>query len=302
MTARIIDGAAMSKQLLGEAGLRAALVRERRGMPPGLAIVIAGQDPASQVYIRNKLRACKNAGVHAQTFELPEDASEALIVDQVRQLNEDTQFDGVIVQIPLPDHVRREVVVEAIAPPKDVDGLHPRTLGQLVAGRGAFVPATPGGIREMLLRSGNGPAGKHVVICGRSELVGKPLALLLTMKDEGGNATVTLCHTGTRDLASFTLQADILVAAMGRPQAITADMIPDGVVIVDVGINRMQDSTKKSGYRLVGDVDFEAVQLKASAITPVPGGVGPMTVAMLIGNTVEAAQQQSGRSRTSLSE
>ena len=259
---------------------------------PGLAAVLVGNDPASEVYVRNKSKACQQVGMFTETYNLPATASEAEVLALVARLNRDDRFDGILVQLPLPPQVRAEVVYRTVAEEKDVDGLNPASLGRLVLGLPGFVPATPYGIQQMLVRSGHDPAGKHVVICGRSDLVGKPLALLLMQKAQGSNATVTVCHTGTPNLASYTRQADILVAAIGSPEFITGDMLKDGVVVVDVGINRVNDPKTKRGYRLVGDVEFQSASQRASAITPVPGGVGPVTIAMLIANTVPAAQRR----------
>ena len=230
----------------------------------------------------------------SETFTLPEETPQDELIALVRQLNGDSRFHGILVQLPLPAHIEEREVILAIDPDKDVDGMHPINSGRLMEGNPRFLPATPAGVQQMLVRSGNDPAGKHVVIAGRSNIVGKPLAALLLQKAPGANATVTVCHTGTRDLAAFTRQADIVVAAIGRPRALTADMVADGAVVIDVGINRVDDATRKSGYRLVGDVDYNAVAEKASAITPVPGGVGPMTIAMLLTNTLRAARLSAG--------
>jgi len=216
--------------------------------------------------------------------------SESEALQLVDKLNRDPRFHGVLIQLPLPSHINANNVIRALDPAKDVDGLHPYNAGLLVQGRPDFVPGTPAGIQQLLLRNGYDPAGKNVVVCGRSDIVGKPLAILLMQRKDGANATVTVCHTRTRDLPSVTRQGDILVAAAGQPKMITADMVKEGAVVIDVGINRVEDSSRKRGYRLVGDVDFEAVSEKAEAITPVPGGVGPMTIAMLLVNTLTAAR------------
>jgi methylenetetrahydrofolate dehydrogenase (NADP+)/methenyltetrahydrofolate cyclohydrolase len=233
-------------------------------------------------------------GIYAETVRLPATITEEALLGTIADLNADPRFHGIIVQLPLPSHLDGDRATRAVAPEKDADGLHPLNLGLLMRGEGVLLPATPSGVQQLLVRSGHDPAGKHVVIAGRSNLVGKPLANILMQKAPGANATVTVCHTGTPDLAAVTRQADILVAAMGRPRAITADMVRPGAVVIDVGINRVDDPTRRTGYRLVGDVDFEAVAAVAGAITPVPGGVGPMTVAMLLVNTVTAAERQSG--------
>jgi methylenetetrahydrofolate dehydrogenase (NADP+)/methenyltetrahydrofolate cyclohydrolase len=225
-----------------------------------------------------------------ETFHLPESAPQEKLLELVERLNGDSRFHGILVQLPLPRHIDEAKVLIAVRPEKDVDAIHPVNAGKLAQGNADYLPATPGGIQQLLLRNGYDPGGKHVVICGRSNIVGKPLGILLMQKQAGANATVTVCHTGTRDLGELARQADILVAAMGHAKSITADMVRDGAIVVDVGINRVPDSTRKSGYRLVGDVDFEPVSEKAEAITPVPGGVGPMTIALLLVNTLTAAR------------
>ena len=294
MTATVIDGKQMAEEIRGEVAGETRALTERLGVVPGLAAVLVGSDPASAVYVRNKRRACDEAGMFSETFELPEETSQEELIGLVRQLNADSRFHGILVQLPLPAHVEEREVILAIDPDKDVDGMHPVNGGRLMEGNPRFLPATPAGVQQMLVRTGNDPAGKHVVIVGRSNIVGKPLAALLVQKAPGANATVTVCHTGTRDLPALTRQADIVVAAIGRPQALTADMVADGAVVIDVGINRVDDATRKAGYRLVGDVDYDAVAEKASAITPVPGGVGPMTIAMLLTNTLRAARFAAG--------
>ena len=294
MTATVIDGKQMAEEIRGEVAGETRALTERLGVVPGLAAVLVGSDPASAVYVRNKRRACDEAGMFSETFELPEETSQEELIGLVRQLNADSRFHGILVQLPLPAHIEEREVILAIDPDKDVDGMHPVNGGRLLEGNPRFLPATPAGVQQMLVRTGNDPAGKHVVIVGRSNIVGKPLAALLVQKAPGANATVTVCHTGTRDLPALTRQADIVVAAIGRPQALTADMVADGAVVIDVGINRVDDATRKAGYRLVGDVDYGAVAEKASAITPVPGGVGPMTIAMLLTNTLRAARLAAG--------
>ena len=294
MTAAIIDGNAIAQEIRSEAAQAAADLHARHGVTPGLAVVLVGDNPASAVYVRNKERACREAGISAQTLNLPGSASQDDIIAAVRQLNADTAVHGILVQLPLPSHVDERAVILALDPDKDVDGLHPVNVGRLVQGEPLFIPCTPWGIQEMLARSGHSPEGKHVVVCGRSEIVGKPVAMLLVQKRAGANATVTICHTGTADLAAVTRTADVLVVAIGRAEVVTADMVSEGAVVIDVGINRVEDSTRRSGYRLVGDVDFRGVSEKAAAITPVPGGVGPMTVAMLLKNTLRAAERAAG--------
>ena len=288
MSARIIDGHALSEQIRDE--VRTSVERLRgRGVEPGLAVVLVGDNPGSVSYVRGKTKAAQELGMRSETIRLGDDTSQEDLLGLVADLNADDRWHGILVQMPLPPQISESVVASAVAVAKDVDGLHPVNVGRLFRGEPALLPCTPHGVMQMLARSGYDPAGKHVVICGRSNLVGKPLAGLLMQKAPGANATVTVCHTGTPDIGRFTRDADILVAVMGRPNAITADMVREGAIVIDVGINRVPDATRKSGSRLVGDVDFEAVSRKAAAITPVPGGVGPMTVAMLLWNTVLAA-------------
>ena len=294
MTATVIDGKQMAEDIRGEVADETRAFKERSGITPGLAAVLVGDDPASAGYVRNKRRACDEADMFSETFELPAETSQEELIALVRQLNTDPRFHGILVQLPLPPHIEEREIILAIDPDKDVDGMHPINGGRLLEGSPRFLPATPAGVQQMLVRSGNDPAGKHIVIVGRSNIVGKPLSILLMQKAPGANATVTVCHTGTRDLAALTRQADVVVAAIGRPRALTADMVADGAVVIDVGINRVDDATRKSGYRLVGDVDYDAVAEKASAITPVPGGVGPMTIAMLLTNTLRAARLSAG--------
>ncbi|MFA7248943.1 MAG: bifunctional methylenetetrahydrofolate dehydrogenase/methenyltetrahydrofolate cyclohydrolase FolD [Dehalococcoidia bacterium] len=290
MTARIIDGTAIA------AAVRADVAREVEahlaagGARPHLSVILVGEDPASQVYVRNKGRACEEAGMTSETILRPASLSQAELLAEVARLNADPAVSGILVQMPLPKQIDEFAVMRALEPKKDVDGLSPTSLGMLLQGRPAHVPATPSGVVEMLRRSGIDAEGQRVVIVGRSVLVGRPLAMLLANKAPGANATVTIAHTGTRDLGAVTREADILVAAMGRARAITADMVRPGAVVIDVGINQIDDPTRKSGKRLVGDVDYEAVREVASAITPVPGGVGPMTIAMLLVNTLAAAR------------
>jgi methylenetetrahydrofolate dehydrogenase (NADP+)/methenyltetrahydrofolate cyclohydrolase len=289
LTARLLLGKDIGAQIRAE--LRIELEGlSKIGVVPGLGVVLVGDDPGSQVYVKNKAYACKELGVFEQTFRLARDTTEKELFALVDRLNADARFHGILVQLPLPGHIDERRVLMRMEPRKDVDCFHPVNVGRIVAGNPLFLPATPAGIQQMLLRSGIDTSGKHVVICGRSNIVGKPLANLLMQKAPGANATVTVCHTGTRNLGALARQADILVAAMGRPRAITAEMVKEGAVVVDVGMNRIPDPSKPSGTRLVGDVDFEAVKEIASAITPVPGGVGPMTVTMLMANVVKAAR------------
>ena len=294
MPAELIDGKQLSADVRAEVAQGVRELIASAGVTPGLAAVLVGDDPASAVYVRNKGRACEEVGMFSETFHLDAATSQDELIALVQRLNGDDRFHGILVQLPLPPGVDERAVIAALDPDKDVDGLHPLNGGRLMEGRPRFLPATPAGVQQMLLRTGHDPSGKHVVICGRSNIVGKPLALLLAQKAPGANATVTLCHTGTPDLGAMTRQADILVVAVGRPKTITADMVRDGAVVIDVGMNRVEDASTKSGYRLVGDVDFGPVSERASAITPVPGGVGPMTIAMLLVNTLRAAQYRAG--------
>ena len=288
--AKILDGRVTSQSIRDEVAQGVAEMQQKHGVTPGLAAVLVGDDPASAVYVRNKGLACEETGIHSQTFHLHQSTSQGEMLELVDRLNADPAFHGILVQLPFPGQINEGEVLMAMRPEKDVDAIHPVNAGKLARGDADYVPCTPGGVQQILLRNGYDPGGKHVVICGRSNIVGKPLAMLLMQKQEGANSTVTVCHTGTRDLSEIAHQADILVAAMGRPRAITADMVREGAIVVDVGINRVTDSTRKSGYRLEGDVDFEAVSQKAEAITPVPGGVGPMTIALLLVNTLAAAR------------
>ena len=283
MTARLIDGKAIAQAFRQELALRVARLAER-GVTPGLAVVIVGDDPASKVYVRNKALACEQAGMRSRVHALPAATSEAQLIDFVERLNADPAVHGILVQLPLPKHVRSLAVIEAIAAEKDVDGFHFRNLGALVVGEPAFYPCTPWGVMKMLEHESVPIEGRHAVVVGRSNIVGKPMALMLLH----ASATVTVCHSRTPDLAAVTRQADILVAAVGKARMIEASMVKPGAVVVDVGINRMPDG------KLAGDVDFDAVSRVASAITPVPGGVGPMTIAMLLGNTVKSAERAAG--------
>ena len=291
MAARILNGNEIAADLRAEVAEGVAGLVASGGPQPGLAAVLVGDDPASAVYVRNKGRACTEAGMRSETFHLPADTGQADLMDLVAGLNADNRFHGILVQLPLPDQIDEATIIESIAPAKDVDGLHPISQGRMLQGQPTFVPCTPAGVQQVLLRSGYDPAGKHVVIVGRSNIVGKPLAALLMQRKPGGNATVTVCHTRTRDLPDITRQADILVAAMGVPGAVTADMVREGAVVIDVGINRVDDASRRRGYRLVGDVDYDAVAARAEAITPVPGGIGPMTIALLLSNTLDAARR-----------
>jgi len=292
MAAEIISGTKVAEDIRAELKEQVKELKEKEGITPGLALVRVGDDPASVSYVSGKTKASEELGIYSETILYPEDASEAELLAKIAELNKDPKFHGILVQLPLPKHINSEQVLDAIDPQKDVDGFHPVNVGRLLIGEPYFMPCTPHGVQELLVRSGNSPEGKHVVVCGRSNIVGKPVMAILMQKQKGANATVTVVHTGTKDMASIVRLGDIVIAAMGSPKVITADMVKEGAVVIDVGVNRIPDATKKSGFRLVGDVDFDAVKEKAKAITPVPGGVGPMTVTMLMVNTVRAAEQQ----------
>jgi len=292
---KILDGSALSKEIRGEVAEGVSYLKSSQKITPGLAAVLIGDDPASSIYVRNKGRACDEVGMLNETFLLPADVTQDKVLSLLRSLNNDHRFHGILIQLPLPDHLDEQTVIREVSPSKDVDGIHPFNLGELVQGMPSFIPCTPAGIQELLLRNGYDPAGQHMVICGRSNIVGKPLASLMMQRAYGSNATVTVCHTGTKDLINLTRQADILVAAVGRAGFITGDMLKKNVVAIDVGINRTDDPKSSRGYRLEGDCDFTSVSQKAEAITPVPGGVGPMTIAMLLTNTLKAANRMSGQ-------
>ncbi len=293
MGAEIIDGTRIAEAVRAELRPRIEALRAR-GVTPGLAAVLVGDDPGSALYVKMKGQACEEMGMRSVTLRMPADAPEFRLLEEVRQLNEDPSIHGILVQQPLPPQISTARAVSSVLPSKDVDCFHPENVGLVLIGTPRFAPATPAGIVELLVRSGNDPGGKHVVILGRSNIVGKPLAALLMQKAKGANATVTVCHSATRDLPAIARTADILVAAMGQPEFVTAAMVKPGAVVIDVGINRVPDATRKRGYRTVGDVRFDEVKEVARAITPVPGGVGPMTIAMLLANTVKAAEHISG--------
>jgi methylenetetrahydrofolate dehydrogenase (NADP+)/methenyltetrahydrofolate cyclohydrolase len=261
---------------------------------PTIALVRVGDDPASKVYVKGKARACEECGIESRNVHLDVDSSEETVLGTLRDFNEDPSVDGILLQLPVPPQVDADRGIATISPEKDVDGFHPESLGRLASGHPGFVPCTPLGIREMLVRAGIDTRGARVAVVGRSVIVGRPLSLLLSLKGPGGDATVTVCHSRTRDIGAVTRECDIVVAAMGVPRFVTADMVREGAVVVDVGINRVEDPTAKKGYRIVGDVDFDAVAPKCSYITPVPGGVGPMTIAMLMENTLRAFRQRRG--------
>ena len=294
MSAEIIDGFSIAQQVRQKAAEDAAELANK-GIVPCLAVVLVGENPASVSYVTAKEKALEEAGMLGKDIRLPGDTTEFDLLGLIEELNQDDSVHGILVQLPLPSHIDEDKVIMAIRPEKDVDGFHPVNVGNMMIGRKSYLPCTPHGVLVLLQTMGIPTAGKHAVIVGRSNIVGKPLSVLLTRREY--NATVTLCHTGTKDLASFTRQADILIAAAGSPGMVKAHMVKEGAVVIDVGVNRIPDSTKKSGFRLCGDVDFEAVKEVASYITPVPRGVGPMTIAMLMMNTVEAARASLGRRR-----
>jgi methylenetetrahydrofolate dehydrogenase (NADP+)/methenyltetrahydrofolate cyclohydrolase len=293
MTARVLDGVPIADAIRAEVGARVAEHR-KQGRQPGLAVVIVGDNPASAVYVRAKGKACEEAGMHSETVRLPAEASEAELLAVVDRLNSDPKIHGFLVQLPLPKHINAERVLNRINPLKDVDGFHPANVGKVSIGDPTGLkPATPYGVQEMLLRSGLDTKGAHAVIVGRSNIVGKPMASLLIQPGRGGDATVTVCHSKSRDLPGICRTADILIVAMGKPEFVTAEMVRSGAVVIDVGINRVDDASQPKGYRIVGDVAYGAVSEIASAITPVPGGVGRMTIAMLLQNTLQAFEQAS---------
>jgi methylenetetrahydrofolate dehydrogenase (NADP+)/methenyltetrahydrofolate cyclohydrolase len=289
MAAKLIKGAEISKQIREEITKDIEELKKKHGLTPGLATILVGEDPGSKVYVGQKEKACNNLGIYSARTDLPADTSEADLLNLVKKLNNDPKIHGILVQLPLPKQIDAERVIYAINPDKDVDCFHPVNVGKLMIGAGAFLPCTPHGIVELLRRSDVATEGKHVVVVGRSNIVGKPMANLMLQPPPGGNATVTLCHSKTVNLATFTRMADILIVAVGHPKTITADMVKEGVVVIDVGVNRI-GKTPEGKAILAGDVDFDSVQEKAAAITPVPGGVGPMTITMLMKNTVVAAK------------
>ena len=286
---KLISGADVSSSIYGELKERIAALR-KKGVIPGLAVVLVGEDPASQVYVRMKGRKCEELGMHSVTAVMPSDTTEKELLDKVAELNNDDGIHGFLVQLPLPKHIDEDKIINAIDPRKDVDGFHPVNVGKMLIGEPMFLPATPAGIQQMLIRNDIGVAGKHVVVVGRSNIVGKPIAAMLMQKGKGADATVTVVHSRTKDLAEHTKRADILIVAIGKPRFITKDMVKEGAVVIDVGTNRIDDPASEKGSRLVGDVDFDNVKERTSAITPVPGGVGPMTICMLMSNTVTAAE------------
>ncbi|MFC1899501.1 bifunctional methylenetetrahydrofolate dehydrogenase/methenyltetrahydrofolate cyclohydrolase FolD [Chloroflexota bacterium] len=293
MTAEIISGTEIAKQIRKELKEEIIQIKDKHNLVPGLATILVGEDPASQVYVASKAKTCESLGIHSEKFDLPADTSEEDLLSLIGRLNDDLKIHGILVQLPVPKHINETKILYAINPEKDVDGFHPVNVGKLMIGEANYLPCTPYGIQQLLTRSGVKTEGAEVVVVGRSNIVGKPIANILLQKKEGANATVTICHTRTRDLASHTRKADILIVAAGIPKAITADMVKDGSVVIDVGVHQIGKTS--TGKRILcGDVDFESVKEKAKAITPVPGGVGPMTITMLMLNTVKAAKLAAG--------
>ena len=287
MACKLIDGKELAKNLRGEIAAGVADLKAKGGVTPGLAVILVGENPASVSYVTAKEKACAEAGMHSREIRLPATISEQELLDEIAHLNVDPAIHGILVQLPLPKGFDEKKVIDAIAPEKDVDGFTPVNVGKMLIGETCFLPCTPHGIIKLIEFSGMDIKGKHAVVVGRSNIVGKPVAVLLARKET--NATVTLCHTGTPDIARFTKEADIVVVAAGRPNTVTGDMLKPGAVVIDVGVNRIPDDTKPKGFRLVGDADFDSCAKVAGAITPVPGGVGPMTITMLLWNTLKSA-------------
>ena len=286
---KLIDGKELARNLRGEIAAGVAALKSEKGVTPGLAVILVGDNPASVSYVTAKEKACTEAGMLSREIRLPAETTEEELVSLVKKLNGDPEIHGILVQLPVPKHIRDKAVIDAIAPEKDVDGFTPINVGKMMIGDECFLPCTPHGIIKLIEFSGMDIRGKHAVVIGRSNIVGKPVAALLARKET--NATVTLCHTGTPDVGHFTRDADIVVIAAGRPNTLTGDMLKPGAVVIDVGVNRIPDATKPKGFRLVGDADFESCSKVAGAITPVPGGVGPMTITMLLWNTLESARR-----------
>lgn len=291
MNAKIIDGKQVAATMRIEIARQVADLKARNGGVPGLGVILVGDDPASRSYVTAKEKACDAVGIFSDDQRLPSNVTQAEVLDMVARMNRDPRIHGILVQLPLPPQIDEQAVIDAIAPDKDVDGFTPINVGRMLIGRPCYLPCTPHGVIQLLLHSGVETSGRHAVVIGRSNIVGKPLAQLLLRKAPGGNATVTICHTGTRNISDFTRQADILVVAAGRAGTVTGTMIKPGATVIDVGVNRVPDHTAKNGYRLVGDVDFDSASRVAGILTPVPGGVGPMTITMLLQNTLLAAQR-----------
>ncbi|MDP2208630.1 MAG: bifunctional methylenetetrahydrofolate dehydrogenase/methenyltetrahydrofolate cyclohydrolase FolD [Bacteroidota bacterium] len=291
MSAQILDGKKISEEIKSEIKNKTLHLKTQKGITPGLAFILVGDNPASQSYVKMKNKACDEVGFYSITEKLPAETSEEFLLELINRFNIEKTIHGILVQLPLPKHIDENKIIEAIDYKKDVDGFHPINVGKLLIGQDSLRPCTPAGIQELLIRYGIETSGKHVVVVGRSNIVGKPVANMLLQKQAGANAVVTIAHTGTKDISYYTKQADILIAAIGKPEIITADMVKPGVVVIDVGINRVDDPAAKNGYRIVGDVHFDSVSKVASAISPVPGGIGPMTIAMLLSNTFKVAEQ-----------
>ena len=293
MTAQIISGTEIAKQIREELKQEIAELKQKHNVVPGLVTVLVGADPASQVYVGAKEKTSKELGIYSERYDLPAETTQVELMKLIKKLNEDPRINGILVQLPLPKHLNEEEVLFTIDPKKDVDGFHPVNVGKLMIGEPDYIPCTPHGIQQLLIRSGTKIDGAEVVVVGRSNIVGKPITNILLQKKPGANATVTICHTGTRDISFHTKRADILIVAAGKPKSVTADMVKEGVVVIDVGVNQI--GTTPEGKRiLAGDVDFDTVKEKAKAITPVPGGVGPMTITMLMMNTIRAAKLAAG--------
>jgi methylenetetrahydrofolate dehydrogenase (NADP+)/methenyltetrahydrofolate cyclohydrolase len=295
MAAKLIDGKAIAEQINAETAAEIARLKAQHQLTPGLAVVLVGDNPASAAYVASKDRMCARLGLHSERIDLPASTQQGALLAVINDLNFKKQIHGILVQSPLPPQISEDAIFSAIDPSKDVDGFHPINVGKLALGDPTgFVPCTPAGVHQLLIRSGVAVEGAHVVVLGRSRIVGRPVSLILSQKAPNANATVTVCHSRSKNLAEICRSADILIAAIGAPRFVKADMVREGAVVIDVGINRVEDKTAKKGYRLVGDVDFDAVAAKASLLTPVPGGVGPMTIAMLMHNTVRAAKMRCG--------
>jgi methylenetetrahydrofolate dehydrogenase (NADP+)/methenyltetrahydrofolate cyclohydrolase len=290
--AQIIDGKKVAAEIREELRHKAAELYREHNIKPGLAILLVGNNPASEIYVKMKIKACAETGFHSVVEREPDDIPESKVLDYISKWNADPEIHGILVQLPLPGHIDENKVIEAISPEKDVDGFHPVSAGKLLLGLDGFVSCTPAGIMELIKRYGIETSGKHAVVVGRSNIVGKPVANLMARKSKNANSIVTICHSAAGDIGQYTRQADILISAVGSPLMIKKDMVKEGAVIFDVGINRVDDSSAKKGYRVVGDVDFDPVKDIASAITPVPGGIGPMTIAMLLSNTFESAAKR----------
>jgi methylenetetrahydrofolate dehydrogenase (NADP+)/methenyltetrahydrofolate cyclohydrolase len=294
MTAKIISGKQIAEEMRAEMKIEIEELKAKHNIVPGLTVVLVGEDPASQVYVRNKKKSCEAIGINSVEHKLPADTPEEELLALVEKLNKDDDVHGILVQLPLPKQINEHKVLNLILPEKDVDGFHPINVGRMLIGDPIFLPCTPHGVQQMLARSGIEIEGSHVVIVGRSNIVGKPVAAILVQKAANANATVTICHSRTKNLSEITNQADILIAAIGVPEFVKADMVREGAAVIDVGVNRVDDPSREKGFRLCGDVDFEAVKEKAGAISPVPGGAGPMTITMLLHNTIRAAKMKHG--------